>query len=147
MKTYETCGRFRRKSSRSSGRNHRNRRGHHRSHRRFRRSHHRRSCHQPWCSCGQCGRPHRTERGNVSNDQTKSGWLLTCLVALSTGLAAAGLATGGGAVAGDMARLAAPVAGLVVLGALGAVTAHVTLTAAVVAVTIMSALILHGHEM
>lgn len=51
----------------------------------------------------------------------------THLVALSVGLATADGATAGRALAGDVAGLAAAVAGLGVLGALGAVTAHVTL--------------------
>ena len=58
---------------------------------------------------------------------------LAALVALSTRLAAGLAAAGGGAVAGDVVGLAAAVAGLGILGALGAVTAHVTLATAVVA--------------
>ena len=59
----------------------------------------------------------------------------TYLVALGrTALATTG-STAAGAVTADVTRLAATVAGLVVLGTLGAVTGHVALVAAVVAVT------------
>ncbi|KAK2033347.1 hypothetical protein LX32DRAFT_107059 [Colletotrichum zoysiae] len=121
--TYETCGRSRRKSSRSSGWHRRSRRRHHRSRRRSRLGR-RRSHRRTWGSCGQCDRPHRTANALASRSKTlRIGGGSTNLVALGAGGAAAATDVASlGAVAADVASLAAAVAGLGVLGALRAVT-------------------------
>ncbi|KAK2045359.1 hypothetical protein LZ31DRAFT_247374 [Colletotrichum somersetense] len=119
--TYETCGRSRRKSSRSSGWRRRSRR-HHRSRRRSRLGR-RRSHRRTWGSCGQCDRPHRTANALASRSKTlRIGGGSTNLVALGAGGAAATDVASLGAVAADVASLATAVAGLGVLGALRAVT-------------------------
>lgn len=118
--TYGTCDQRRRTSSRSCSAGNRRR-----SHRTG--SHVHRSCHRPWSSCEQCGRPRRTLTVSA-DEQTDGAEKEAHLVALSAG-GAAGTASGArlGAVARDVTSSAAAVAGLGVLGALGAVTAHVAL--------------------
>ncbi|KAK1995748.1 hypothetical protein LX36DRAFT_150399 [Colletotrichum falcatum] len=122
-KTHETCGRSRRKSSRSFGWH---RRSHHHRSRRRSRLGRRRSHRRTWGSCEQCDRPHRTINASASqhNETLRFASGSTNLVALGTGGAAAAADVASlGAVAADVTSLTAAVAGLGVLGALGTVTA------------------------
>lgn len=115
--TYETCVRSRRKSNRSClGLRH--------SHRRRRRSRRRRSYrHTHRGSSERCVRPYRTVfpiSSVLHNDESA-----TYLIAfLGSALATTDGATALGTFTADVAALAAPVASLAVLDALGAVTAY-----------------------